>query len=448
MVSWTKRATRLSSGGRIAVIGGGPAGSFFALFALHYARQVGLDLQVTIFEPRDFSKEGPPGCNMCAGLIPMRVIRELANIGIEVPPRLILNRISHYTLHTAAGQIFVPQPDPDGDVVSVYRGNGPGRCAAMSDQVSFDGFLLDAAQAQGVEVLSDAVTEVTLRPRPHVQTKQREIGVDLVVLAAGVNRRQVRFNDFPYRSPPRRKMAQTELCLEKEAAGPKLGQSVHVFLPRDGSLEFGTLAPKGSCINASLLGRKLPKGSIDHFLAHPNVKTVLPEGAVRACSCEPRISVGSGRPQYGERFVAVGDAGTTRLYKNGIGTALRTARRAAHTAVHYGVDESRFRAHYAPLCREITRDNRAGRFLFSFINVFQHYRRLTLPHMRSIAAEQFMLPAKRLHSRLLWGMFTGTYTYRQLLAMACHPALQTRLARHLMQELFGTPQDQHALTRM
>jgi len=448
MVSWTKRATRLSSGGRIAVIGGGPAGSFFALFALHYARHVGLDLQVTIFEPRDFSRKGPPGCNMCAGLIPMRVIRELANIGIEIPPRLILNRISHYALHTAAGQIFVPQPDPDGDVVSVYRGNGPGHCAAMSDQVSFDGFLLDAARAQGVEVISGAVTEVTLRPRPLVQTKRGSFPADLVVLAAGVNRRKVRFNDFPYRPPPRRKMAQTELCLEKETVGPTFGQSVHVFLPRDGSLEFGTLVPKGGCINASLLGNKLPLGSIDHFLALPSVKAVLPPFTKRACSCEPRISVGSGRLLYGERFVAVGDAGTTRLYKNGIGTALRTARRAAHTAVLHGVAESQFRTHYSPLCREITWDNRAGRFLFSFIHVFQHYRRLTLPHMRSIAAEQFLLPAKRLHSRLLWGMFTGTYAYRPLLAMACHPALQIRLARHLVQGLFGTPQDQRALTRM
>lgn len=427
MVPRANGSHQLLSGSRIAVIGGGPAGSFFALFALHYARQAGLELHVTILEPRDFARTGPWGCNMCAGLIPVRVLTELAETGIRVPPYVIRERISHYTLHTAAGQIRLPQPDPDGDVVSVYRGGGP-RCASpWPHPISFDGFLLNMARSWGAEVIPQRVTSVSLTPRPVVETHEERFPADLVVLAAGVNRRAITFNDLRHQPPPRQQMAQTEICLGVEGVKRALGESVHIFLPRDGSLNFGTLVPKGPCINVSLLGERLPQGTIARFLALPEVAELLPDTVVRACGCRPRIAVGAARPLYADRLVAVGDAGITWLYKNGIGTALRTARQAAHTAVLHGVGAGDFHTRYAPLCREIAWDNRAGRFLFAFTHVFQHHGWLTLPHLRSIAAEQTLPPEQRFHSRLLWGMFTGAYPYRELLVMALHPRLQAQL---------------------
>ncbi len=426
---------RLLCGGRIAVIGGGPAGCFFALFALHLARQLGLHLTVTIFEPRDFSRTGPWGCNMCAGLIPVRVLTELAEVGIRVPPHVVRQRISHYTLHTAAGQIHLPQPDPDGDVVSVYRGGGP-RCASpWPHPISFDGFLLDTARAWGAEVIRQRVTTVSLIPRPVVETREQRFPADLVVLAAGVNHRAIQFTDLRYQPPPCQQMAQTEICPGTEEVKRALGGSVHIFLPHDGSLRFGTLVPKGPCINVSLLGDRLPQDTVARFLALPEVTELLPATLPRACSCRPRIAVGPARPLFADRFVAVGDAGITRLYKNGIGTALRTARQAASTALCDGVDAHAFAAGYAPLCREIAWDNRAGRFLFAFTRIFQHNRWLTMPHLRSITAEQTLPPEARFHSRLLWGMFTGTYPYQDLLAMACHPRLHASLFRHFLGDL-------------
>ncbi|RME85111.1 MAG: hypothetical protein D6775_03700 [Caldilineae bacterium] len=428
---------RLPPDGRIAVIGGGPAGSFFAVFALHFARQLGLRLTVTIFEPRDFSRTGPWGCNMCAGLIPVRVLRELAETGIHVPPYVIRERISHYTLHTAAGQIRLPQPDPDGDVVSVYRGGGP-RCGpAWPHPISFDGFLLNTARSWGAEIIPQRVISVSLSPRPVVETPEKRFPADLVVLAAGVNRRAIDFTDLRYQPPPRQQMAQTEICLGTEGVQRALGESVHIFLPRDGSLRFGTLVPKGPCINVSLLGDQLPQGTIARFLRLPDVAAFLPPDVPRACGCRPRIAVGPARPLFADRFVAVGDAGITRLYKNGIGTALRTARQAAYTAIFDGINAGDFAAGYGPLCREIAWDNRAGRFLFAFTHIFQHYGWLTLPHLRSIAGEQALPPAERFHSRLLWGMFTGTHPYRKLLAMACRPGLHLRLLRHLLEPEAG-----------
>jgi flavin-dependent dehydrogenase len=432
MALTTHHPTRLTPGARLAVIGGGPAGSSFALFALHFARQVGLDLQVTVFEPRDFSRPGPWGCNMCAGLIPVRVLQLLAEIGVTVPPSVIRQRISHYTLHTAAGQICLPQPDPEGEVISVYRGGGPRDAPPWPQPISFDGFLLDTARSRGAEVIPTRATSVTLHPRPQIATDQGNFPADLVVLAAGVNRSAVHFTDLAYQPPARHQMAQTELHLGMDGVRAALGGSVHVFLPQDETLKFGTLIPKGPCINVSLLGGDLPQSSIARFLAFPEVAALLPPQVSCICGCRPRIAVSPARPLYADRFVAVGDAGITRLYKNGIGSALRTARQAAYAAVNHGVSAAEFHNHYAPVCQEIIQDNRAGHFLFTFTRVFQYYRWLTLPHLRSIAAEQALPPAERRHSQLLWGMFTGTYPYRQLLRMACHPSLQVRLLRGLI----------------
>jgi len=380
---------------------------------------------------------------MCAGLIPVCVLSDLAEIRLEVPERIIRARIRHYTLHTAVNQIHVPQPDPDADVISVYRGQGP-RCAGpWPGPIGFDDFLLEAARSRGAEVIPERVTAITLRPRPRVTTPCRTVSADLVVLAAGVNRHAIRFTDLQYCPPPRQQMAQAELCPGPEAVQAALEGSVHIFLPRDGAFTFGTLVPKGPCINVSLLGQDLPAGSLERFLAQAEVKALLPGGPDRACGCQPRIAVGAAWPLYADRFVAVGDAGITRLYKNGIGTALRTARKAAETAIWHGISSTTFRTHYAPLCREVAWDNRAGRFLFSFTHLFRHHPRFTLPHLRSVEAEQAMPPDQRLYSRLLWGMFTGVYPYRQLLAIACHPTLHLRLLRHVLGGLANVRETQH-----
>ena len=60
---------KLDDGARVAVIGGAPAGSFFSYFLLQTAQRIGLDLEVDIYEPRDFSLAAPQGCNMCGGIV-------------------------------------------------------------------------------------------------------------------------------------------------------------------------------------------------------------------------------------------------------------------------------------------------------------------------------------------------------------------------------------------
>ncbi|HDY69251.1 MAG TPA: hypothetical protein ENH85_15875 [Candidatus Scalindua sp.] len=41
---------KLNDGSQIAVIGGGPAGSFFSYFFLDFAERIDLDVQIDVFE--------------------------------------------------------------------------------------------------------------------------------------------------------------------------------------------------------------------------------------------------------------------------------------------------------------------------------------------------------------------------------------------------------------
>lgn len=83
----------LQQGCRIGVVGGGPAGSFFSYFLLDMAREIDVDLHLDVYEPRDFSKPGPTGCNMCGGIISESLVQTLAAEGIELGPEVIQRAI-------------------------------------------------------------------------------------------------------------------------------------------------------------------------------------------------------------------------------------------------------------------------------------------------------------------------------------------------------------------
>jgi len=76
----------LKDGSRIGVIGGGPAGFLVSYFLLEMAERIGLKLELDIYEPRDYSRSGPAGCNMCGGIISESLVQLLATEGINLPP--------------------------------------------------------------------------------------------------------------------------------------------------------------------------------------------------------------------------------------------------------------------------------------------------------------------------------------------------------------------------
>ena len=86
--SWLAREggdLRLSDGSKVAVVGGGPAGSLCCYFVLEMAQRAGMDLNVDVYESRDFSAAGPAGCNMCGGVISESLVQALAMEGTQNP---------------------------------------------------------------------------------------------------------------------------------------------------------------------------------------------------------------------------------------------------------------------------------------------------------------------------------------------------------------------------
>ncbi len=415
--------SKLENGSHVAVVGGGPAGSLFALHLLNLARQTGLSLRVTIFEPRSFASQGVGGCNMCAGILSSSLVHNLRRLDLELPAEVVLSRINSYQLHTPHGSMQVPQPHPLERIYCVYRGGGP-QGARHEGRISLDEFLLRSAERRGARVepaLVEKLIPSTQRPALLCGAERREY--DLLVLACGVNARLREALGAPYAPPPTKRMIQVELAVGEEEIRRRLGSRVHVFLMPGDRLDFGILVPKGEHVTASLLGRGRHPMTMAEFLRHPQLRRLLPKGAKPCCGCQPRIAVGSARHPYGHRMVVVGDAAVARLYKDGIGSAFRTAGRAARTAVLHGISEKDFRRHYRPLCRELTRDNRFGQLLFSLHRRGKESARFFRLQQRVMGQERTApYPARRLHP-INWGMFTGTHSYRSIFARMLSPRL-------------------------
>src|ERR1700693_141859 len=115
----------LEDGSRVAIIGGGPAGSLSAYFLLPFADRMDLDLRVDIYEPRDFTKPGPAGCNMCGGIVSESLVQALAIEGINLPSSIVQRGIDSYALHTDADRIRIDTPLNEKKLAPIHRGGGP-----------------------------------------------------------------------------------------------------------------------------------------------------------------------------------------------------------------------------------------------------------------------------------------------------------------------------------
>jgi len=164
------------------------------------------------------------------------------------------------------------------------------------------------------------------------------------------------------------------------------------------------------------------------------VRDTLPEHYEFACGCRPRAAVGPAHNYYTDRFVAVGDAAVTRLYKDGIGSSLLTARQAAYTAVHHGVSRQCFKHHYEPLCAAIKSDNIWGRWLFSINDHAKNSRAFLLAQHRLIGDEQQNTTGPQPFTKAAWGMFSGSYGYGSIARMTLLPASLTKLSVALLKE--------------
>jgi flavin-dependent dehydrogenase len=417
----------LGDGSRVGVIGGGPAGSFAAYFLLEMADRVGIDIAVDIYEPKEFVVRGPAGCNNCGGIISESLVQLLATEGINLPPNVVQRGLGSYILHSDTGTVRIDNASEERRIAAVHRGGGP-RTVQGGQWDSFDNYLLDRARQKGANLISTRVENITLENGlPCIHAKGGEaVAYDLVVGAVGVNSPVLKVFEklgFEYRKPKTTKTYIGEFFLGEETVTRKFGDSMHVFLLDMPRVEFAALIPKGDCVTLCMLGRDIDKQLVDQFLSRPEVRSCFPEEwtkLVPACHCAPRINVGAATRPFADRIVLVGDSAVTRLYKDGIGAAYRTAKASAIAAVFDGVSAEDFRKHYWPACRELEMDNRFGALVFAIVGLLRRRRFCRVGILGMVDREQTASHFQDM-SIVLWNTFTGSASYRSIFLQALHP---------------------------
>jgi NADH dehydrogenase len=422
-----KKLHPIWNGSRIAIVGGGVAGSFFALCLRRFAEERGIAPEIVIYEQRDFNDLGPKGCKGCAGILSTAFLKNLADIGLIVPDEIVQSKIVQYEVHSPYTSVILSNPITDREIYSIYRGGGP-QVSSYENKISFNGWLLREAQKKDVKVDRRAVKAILVGPEAWVEFADGSLEYDLVVLAAGVNSKPIEIKGLNYIPAATRQMSQNELYAGTEQVEACLGKKAHVFLVPHSDIIFGTLVPKGPFINVSVLSKAKSPYPIKDFLNLELVRSVLPQSYERACACNPRIASGIARNFYADRFVAVGDAAVSRLYKDGIGSSLLAAKEAARTVIQEGFAKSDFNTHYLPLCQAIHKGNNWGKIMFFLNDLGKNSKLFLFSQNRIIGNEQHNIRRSRPFTKSAWGMFTGSYGYEEIARMTLNPASLARLA--------------------
>ena len=125
----------------VAVVGGGPAGSFLAIRLLRHARRSGRSVRVIIIEKKTevcfyhpVAFCGWEGCNYCAGGISPRLADILREEGISLPEEVIESRADEVVVHGDWKSVRLPVPEGR-EMLSVFRGSRPRQRAERYHQL-------------------------------------------------------------------------------------------------------------------------------------------------------------------------------------------------------------------------------------------------------------------------------------------------------------------------
>jgi flavin-dependent dehydrogenase len=329
------------------------------------------------------------------------------------------------------GDIFrINQPDPHRRIVSVYRGSGPQRTKGKP-LAGFDNYLLTQACARGARHVPQRVNQVTYEENPVIYTSQERVQADLLVLANGVNGNIQLAPEFGYLGPKTKKMVHGEMTRPPDWPVDE----VKIYFKAFPGMIFGAMTPKGRYLNISLFGNGLTQKSIARLIGivDPGADQLSTSNIL--CGCMPEIAISPARKYYGSRWVAVGDAAVTRLYKDGIGSAFYSSKIAMQAAIKYGISRQSFRKAYAPYCRQVSFDNLFGHLFMSLWTYILRSPRLLAAWKKTLRCEADMPIDQRVHTNNLWGMFTGDARYQDLFKRYLSPLA----LRHLGWSLFVGP---------
>jgi flavin-dependent dehydrogenase len=410
----------LDDGSNISVIGGGPTGTFFTIFALKMAKMIDKQLNITIFDPKDFTKQGPGGCNRCGGVISELLVQTLAVEGINLPDAVIQRGINSYRLHTVKGSVDIATPAFEKTIATIKRGGGP-KGIEQSDKESFDGFLLRKAVELGAVHAPLRIDRVARNgDKLLLYCKDKMVHEsDAVIGAFGVNTTAAKiFEDFGfgYERPSTITTAIAELEFGEDIVSEYFGNAIQLFLLPVKDLKFAAMVPKGNYVTTIILGKNMDSHTVESLLNHEVVRGVLPKGVEikPKCRCLPKMSVSTPKVPFTDRIAMCGDAGSTRLYKDGIGAAYLMSKALAKTVVFDGVSEAHFREGYLPTYRDLRIDNYFGRYLFGITDLYKKYSVMTQGMLAVVRDEQNDPGNPKILSSILWNMFTGNERYKDI----------------------------------
>lgn len=409
---------KLREDARIIIIGGGPAGCFFALHTLNLMSKHGIFLNLKILEQRDFTTAGPKGCNMCAGIIGGRIVDEIQNFGIALDKRVIREDIEGFKIFLDGLNAEVEKREGN-RVYTVFRSQGPLGVSEKDEIVGFDSFLLQKTLNRGVQFKKATVLQVipgrsnenTVVYREPDGTEQYE-KADLVVVACGVNTALTRMFEFGYVPPRYWHTCQAEIELESVEHARRY---IHIFSRKKSPFLFTALTPKGRFVTVTGIGRWVKFNDLLYEIEMLGVKKLFPGEIKISCHCHPRIPVSTAINPYFDRIVMVGDACVSRYLKNGIESALLTSLWAAETAIEHGIDRDSFEKNYKKRYqRYFTHDNRYGKVMFILHRLVSSSRLISNGCIRVLHEESVQKEKRYWLSDILWHMFAGDKPYRRI----------------------------------
>jgi flavin-dependent dehydrogenase len=233
---------KLMDSSRVAIVGGGPAGCFFALYLNHYVRDYGIKPDITIYESRNFGGSGFRGCKGCAGILSSSLLSSLAEIRLTLPEEVIQQRIDGYNILSPYTSITMSNPDKNAQVVSVFRGGGPRICQGRRP-TGFDAWLLEETQKRGVHVEYGRIDSIQAGQPMRLSVAGEIRDYNLIVLATGVNAKPIHLAGLKYIPPKTQTMAQDELRVETTRIFPFPDNVAHAYLIPHSGLIAGCFVP-------------------------------------------------------------------------------------------------------------------------------------------------------------------------------------------------------------
>ncbi len=443
------QSTLLQNGDCVAIVGGGPAGSFFARHLLKESRRLNRLLDVVIIEKHKPINQGTKdfqirGCNFCAGLVSPRLNEILHQQGFAVPEEIIQGRIDYVWVHGQWKNFRLRVPRGM-QMYSVFRGSLPaGRGVGA---FGFDEYLLGEAVREGARIVHGEVQSLAYSdsglPSLTVRTASGEkisLDASFVTIATGINSHcGVDYRDNAVIASVKRmnpafapSTSRRAFIFELDVGEDHLKRNMYreINFIEYGSkrleLEHTALLPKGRFLSVAMIGKSidkavLPQDSqriIQEFLRLLQINRILPgiEAAPLACACFPRIAVTPAKSPFGDRFAIIGDAAGSRLNKDGLYSAHVTASRLAQTVLHDGIDKQALARGYGKTIKWLAADNRCGRIVFSLSRVAFAWPAFSRIMYQSFTTE---FKVRDEHSRplgaVLWKIASGTADYCEVL---------------------------------